>query len=253
MSSLVSIITPNYNCARFIAQTIESVLAQTHTDWEMLIVDDCSTDGSYEIALEYAARDPRIKVMRNERNSGAAVSRNRALDAAQGEYIAFLDSDDLWEPCKLERQIAFMSQNACAFSYTRYDLIDEDGSPLGKTARIPMKLTYCKLLHHDFVGCLTAVYRADFARDIRSFIIKNNNDYGLFLQVVKRAKNAMGLPEVFAHYRIRKSGISRKKFRKVKPYFELMHGFLHFPYIIACWFLFANVLIGKIYKYERTK
>ena len=116
MSPLISIITPNYNCARFIAQTIESVLAQTHTDWEMLIVDDCSTDGSYEIALEYAARDPRIKVMRNERNSGAAVSRNRALDAAQGEYIAFLDSDDLWEPCKLERQIAFMSQHVCDFS-----------------------------------------------------------------------------------------------------------------------------------------
>lgn len=140
MSSLVSIITPNYNCARFIAQTIESVLAQTHTDWEMLIV----------------------------------------LDAAQGEYIAFLASDDLWKPCKLERQIAFMSQHVCDFSYSRYDLIDEDGSPLGKTARIPVKLTYRKLLHHDFIGCLTAVYRADFVRDIRSFIIKNNNDYGLF-------------------------------------------------------------------------
>lgn len=249
--NLISIITPNFNCERFIAQTIESVIMQTYSNWEMIIVDDCSTDKSYEIALEYAKKDERIKVIRNESNSGAAISRNNALNMAGGEYIAFLDSDDLWEENKLEKQISFMQKYNCDFCFCRYDLIDEENSPLGKTARVLEKLSYYKLLHHDFIGCLTAIYRRDFAGDIRSFNIKNNNDYGLFLQVVKRAKNAMGMKEVLAHYRIRESGISRKKFKKVKPYFELMRKYLHIPFFLACYFLVTNILIGKIYKYEK--
>ncbi len=252
-SSLVSIITPNYNCVRFISQTIDSVLSQTYKNWELLIVDDCSTDGSYEIALDYAEKDKRIKVLRNEKNSGAAISRNHALDIAKGEYIAFLDSDDVWESKKLEKQISFMQENNCDFCFSRYDLIDEENNPFGKIVRIVKNLSYKKLLHHDFIGCLTAIYRREIAENIRSFPIKNNNDYGLFLQVVRNAKNAMGIYEVLAHYRIRKSGISRKKFKKVKPYFELMHKYMHYPYILSCWFLFTNVLIGKIWKYEKEK
>ena len=250
-SNLVSIITPNYNCIQFISQTIESVLNQSYNNWEMIIVDDCSTDGSYEVALKYADKDARIKVLRNEKNSGPAVSRNRAIDIAIGEYIAFLDSDDLWESDKLKKQISFMQRNDCDFCFSRYDLINENNILIGKTARIPKNLSYIKLLHHDFIGCLTAVYRHDFSCQIRSFDIKNNNDYGLFLQVVRKAKNAMGMAEVLAHYRIRKSGISRNKIKKIKPYFILMHDCLHYPYIIACWFLFFNILIGKIYKYEK--
>lgn len=251
--SLVSIITPNFNCVNFIKQTILSVVSQTYTNWEMLIVDDCSTDGSYEIALEFAKKDNRIKVFRNEINSGAALSRNFALDLAQGEYIAFLDSDDLWKADKLEKQISFMKENKCDFCFSRYDLIDEQNNSLGKTVRIIRKLSYAKLLHHDFIGCLTAIYKYDIALNIRSFIIKNNNDYGLFLQVVHNAKNAMGINESLAHYRIRKSSISRKKLKKVKPFFKLMHHFLHIPFFLCCWFLFTNILIGKIWKYERSK
>jgi len=219
----------------------------------MLIVDDCSTDGSYELSLGYAAKDNRIKVIRNEKNSGTAISRNRAIDIAKGEYIAFLDSDDLWEPEKLEKQISFMKDKDCDFCFSRYDLIDEENCSLGKKVRIIKNLTYRKLLHHDFIGCLTAIYRRDIAEKTRSFPIKNNNDYGLFLQVVHSAKNSMGINEVLAHYRIRKSGISRKKLKKVKPYFELMHNYLHYPYILSCWFLFTNILIGKIWKYEKVK
>ena len=250
-SNLVSIIMPNFNCGVYISQSIESVLAQTYTDWELLIVDDCSTDESYEIALKYADKDSRVKVSRNEKNSGAAFSRNKALELAQGEFIAFLDSDDLWVEDKLEKQIFFMQHNKCDFSYSRYDLINEENHPIGKCVRIPMQLSYWKLLHHDYIGCLTAVYRKDIASNIRSYQIKNNNDYGLFLQVVRNAKNAKGLKDTLAHYRIRKSGISRKKLKKLKPYFELMHNYLHYPYIICCWFLFTNILIGKVYKYEK--
>lgn len=249
--SLISIVTPSFNCFKFIEQTILSVLKQTYSYWEMIIVDDCSSDGSYEIALDYSKKDKRIKLLRNEKRSGAAISRNKALDIAEGEYIAFLDSDDLWEPNKLEVQINFMIQNDCDFCYSSYNLINEDNVLLNKMVRIPKKLSYYKLLHHDFIGCLTAMYKFDFAKEIRSFEIKNNNDYGLFLQIVKKAHNAMGIREVLAHYRIRKSSISRKKFKKVKPYFELMHRYLRYPYFITFYFLFTNILIGKIYKYVK--
>lgn len=141
-TNLVSIITPNYNCVRFIAQT--------YTNWEMLIVDDCSTDGSYEIAQEYAEKDSRVKVFRNEKNSGAAVSRNRAIEASFGEYVAFLDSDDLWLPEKLEKQIAFMQQHDCDFSFTEYEHIDEDSRSLLKVAQVIRHLTYTKMMLHCF-------------------------------------------------------------------------------------------------------
>lgn len=248
---LISIITPNYNGEKFITQTIESVISQTYSNWEMIIVDDYSSDKSYEIALDYSKKDSRIKVIRNETNLGAAISRNRAIDIAKGEYITFLDSDDLWEPKKLELQLHFMQDNNCDFSFTRYNLIDENNQSLNKTARIIKKLTYYKYLHHCYTGCLTVMYRFDIAKDIRSFNIKNNNDYGLFLQVVKNAKNAFGINEILAHYRIRKSSISRNKMKKVKPYFELMHTHLHISYFCVCYFLFTNILIGKIWKYEK--
>ena len=250
MQPLISIITPNYNCGRFIAQTIESVRAQTYTNWEMLIVDDCSTDNSYQIALEYAQKDSRIKVFQNEKNSGAAISRNKAIELSQGEYLAFLDSDDLWLPEKLEKQLQFMQENDCDFSYSKYSLIDENNIPIKKIIRIPSKLSYKKYLHHCFTGCLTVMYQKEFAKTIRSFDIKNNNDYGLFLQVVKISKNALGLNEVLGHYRIRKNSISRKKLYKIKPYFNLMHYYLSLPYILVFCFLLSNILIGKFWKYE---
>lgn len=250
-SGKISIITPNYNCEKFISQTIDSVLSQTYKNWELIIVDDFSTDISYEIACSYAKKDERIKVIRNEKNSGAAFSRNVALDNATGEYIAFLDSDDLWNERKLEKQIEFMEKNNCDFCFSRYSLIDEYNNALNKTARIVNKLTFYKLLHHDFIGCLTAIYKFEKMKQIRSFLVKNNNDYGLFLQIVKKSENAMGLQENLAQYRIRKSGISRKKLQKVKPYFELMRKYLHIPCVIAAWLLFTNILIGKIWKYEK--
>ena len=129
--SLVSIITPTYNCGRFIAETIRSVQAQTYTDWEMIIFDDCSTDGTDKIVEGYAKDDSRIRYYRNATNSGAAVTRNNALRAAAGRWIAFLDSDDLWTPDKLEKQIGFMQRVGCAFSYHEYVEIDEDSNELG--------------------------------------------------------------------------------------------------------------------------
>ncbi|MCF0124660.1 MAG: hypothetical protein HUJ68_02700, partial [Clostridia bacterium] len=136
------------------------------------------------------------------------------------------------------------------FSFTRYNLINEKDEEIGKTTRYVKKLSYFKYLHHCFTGCLTVMYKKSIAPEIRSYNIKNNNDYGLFLQIVKNCENASGMPDLTAHYRIRSKSISRNKFHKIKPYMQLMHDNLKFPYVLCCWFLFTNVVIGKIWKYE---
>ena len=250
--NLVSIITPNYNCGRFISQTIESVLAQTYTDWEMLIVDDCSTDGSYEIALEYASKDSRIKVFRNEQNSGAAISRNRAIEESKGEYLAFLDSDDLWMPEKLEKQIAFMQENDCDFSFTEYEHIDEENHSLLKIARTIKHLTYRKMMMHCWPGCLTVVYKQDLKNKIYANDIKKNNDHALFLRVLKTCHNAMGLNDCLAKYRIRKGSISRKKSTIIKYYIRVIHDFERKPLVFAWFCVFTHVFVKTFLKYRKN-
>ncbi len=251
MSPLISIITPNYNCARFIAQTIESVLAQTYTNWEMLIVDDCSTDGSYEIAQGYAEKDSRIKVFRNEKNSGTAVSRNRAIEASSGEYVAFLDSDDLWLPEKLERQLKFMQENNCDFSFTEYEHIDEENKSLHQIANVTKQLSYRKMLMHCWPGCLTVMYNQNVTGKIYAEDIKKNNDHALFLRVLKKCNNAMGVKEVLAQYRIRKGSISSKKFTIIKYYIQVVHDFEKKPLVVAWFCVFTHVVIKTFFKYRR--
>jgi glycosyltransferase involved in cell wall biosynthesis len=250
---LISIITPNYNCERFIAQTIESVLAQTYKNWEMLIVDDCSTDGSYERALEYATKDSRIKVYRIERNSGAAVCRNKAIELSQGNYLAFLDSDDLWLPEKLEKQLQFMIANECDFSFTEYEHINEKGELLGVKARVIKKLTYRKMLSHCYPGCLTVMYRQDLANKIYANDIKRNNDYALFLRVLKYSENAMGMKESLAQYRIRKKSISSNKFYMLKPYITILHDYENLNIILTFVYVFTHIFIRMFFKYKHIK
>ena len=131
INGLVSVIVPAYNCEKFIGETIDSVLAQTYKNWEMIIVDDCSSDHTRDIVLEFASQDSRIKYYFLQENSGAAVARNTAMERAKGEYMAFLDSDDIWLPEKLEKQLSFMKENDVAFSSTSYELIDEESKTLG--------------------------------------------------------------------------------------------------------------------------
>ena len=250
---LVSIITPNYNCSRFIAQTIESVLSQTYTDWEMLVVDDCSTDDSYDIALEYASKDNRIKVIRNDKNSGAAVSRNKAIEIAQGEFIAFLDSDDLWSPIKLEKQIAFMRENHCDFSFCEYEHIDEGNNSLHKIANVITHLTYRKMLLHCWPGCLTVMYNQNVTGKVYAEDIKKNNDHALFLRVLKKCNNAMGIKQVLAQYRIRRGSISRKKSTIIKYYIQVIHDFERKPILFAWLCVFTHVFIKSTIKYRNSK
>ena len=153
VDGLVSIIMPSWNTERFIAETIQSVIDQTYTNWELLIVDDCSTDNTDEVVASF--KDDRIKYFHNEKNSGAALTRNRAMREARGEWIAFLDSDDLWMPEKLEKQIAFMKENGYTLSYTEYEKIDEDSKPLNIYVSGPEKVNKRKMYNYDYIGQLT--------------------------------------------------------------------------------------------------
>lgn len=199
MNDSVSIIMPSYNTGRFIKETVESVIAQTYSNWELIIVDDCSTDNTDEVVAPYLSNG-RIRYIKNEKNSGAAVSRNRALREAKGKWIAFLDSDDLWKPEKLEKQIAFMKENGYHFSYTNYFEIDENSVPNGRTVTGPKKITKFGMYNYCWLGCLTVMYDAEKIGLIQIADIKKNNDYAMWLKVC-RMTNCYLLDETLASYR----------------------------------------------------
>lgn len=205
MNELVSIIMPSYNTGRFLAQSIQSVLAQTYENWELIVVDDCSTDDTDAVAACFS--DRRIRYLKNEKNSGAAQSRNRALREAKGRWIAFLDSDDLWAPEKLALQVEFMEQGGYAFSYTDYNEIGEDSDPLGVTVTGPKRITKRGMYSYCWPGCLTVMYDAEAVGLVQIADIRKNNDYAMWLKVGQRADCYL-LPRTLASYRRRKGSIS---------------------------------------------
>lgn len=213
MSDLVSIIMPSYNTAGYIKETIESVISQTYEDWELIIVDDCSTDDTDKIVSHFL-KDERISYIKNEKNSGAAVSRNRALREARGKWIAFLDSDDLWLPEKLEKQIRFMKENDFHFSYTNYIEIDEKSESNGRMVSGPKKITRMGMYNYCWMGCLTVMYDVHKVGLIQIADIKKNNDYAMWLQVCKKTECHL-LEEVLAKYRRRKGSISNQGYIKL--------------------------------------
>lgn len=220
MRKTVSIIMPSYNTGRFIAETIESVLAQTYENWEIILVDDCSTDNTDEAVAPFLC-DPRIKYIKNEKNSGAAVSRNRALREATGKWIAFLDSDDLWSPDKLEKQISFMEENGYHFSYTNYREIGEDSKPLGRHVTGPKKISKTGMYNYCWPGCLTVMYDAEAVGLIQIEDIKKNNDYAMWLKVCRRATCHL-LDEELASYRKRAGSISNHSYKAlIKWHYKL--------------------------------
>ena len=198
MSDLVSIIMPSYNTGQYIAETIQSVISQTYQNWELIIVDDCSTDNTDEIVAKI--RDERIRYFKNVNNSGAAVSRNKALREARGRWIAFLDSDDLWMPEKLEKQISFMKKNDYAFSYTNYEEIDSQGNRTGVRVTGPKKITKTGMFNYCWPGCLTVMFDASKIEPFQIKDIKKNNDYAMWLKVCRIA-NCYLLDESLGKYR----------------------------------------------------
>lgn len=252
MSDLVSVIMPSYNTGRFISETIESVLAQSYSNWELLIVDDCSKDNTDDVVSQYLA-DTRIRYIKNETNSGAAVSRNRALREAKGKWIAFLDSDDLWESDKLKKQIAFMENNNYHFSYTNYIEIDEESSPNGKYVTGPKRITKHGMYNYCWMGCLTVMYDSEVVGLIQIEDIKKNNDYAMWLKVCKKA-NCYLLDETLARYRKRSGSISNHGYMKlIKWHYKLYREAEKKNPISSVVLTARNLLFGVIKKIKYVK
>ena len=201
VDGLVSIITPAYNAADYIVETIESVLAQTYTSWEMLIVNDCSQDNTAEIVQSYAAKDKRIKLISLQQNSGAAAARNTAIKNANGRYIAFLDSDDLWKKEKLQKQISFMQQNCYAFTFTAYEHFKDVKDNIQNKIQAPKSLNYKQALKGNQIGCLTVMLDRKQIQNVE-FSKQRHEDYILWLNILKQGITAYGINESLAKYRI---------------------------------------------------
>lgn len=249
-SPLVSVIMPAYNCGRYIGQAIESVIGQTLTDWELQIVDDCSTDDTQAVVERLAAQEVRIHYTRLAQNGGPAAARNEALHRAAGRYVAFLDSDDLWAPDKLERQLAFMEKNGVPFSATAYDQMDEGGAPLPMVCLPPHRTTYRKmLLLSNPIGNSTVMFDQSALGRFEVPPIRKRNDFALWLKILKAAPCCMGMDDVLTHYRVRGDSISSNKLAQAKYHWELYRrieklGILQSFFYTGCWALVKGTGVG---------
>lgn len=213
---LVSIITPVYNAEKFIEKTIESVLNQEYREWEMILVDDCSTDNSEKIIKEYMKSDERIRYIKLDENSGAAVSRNTAIKNANGRYIAFLDSDDIWTSDKLNIQINFMINNNIGFSFSDYKVMKEDGTIIDRIITVPKEINYNQYLKNTIIGCLTVVIDRKICGDFYMVNIRKNQDMATWLSILKRGHNAFGINKCLGIYRLVDGSISNNKVKAAK-------------------------------------
>lgn len=243
----MSIIMPTYNCGQFISESIKSVQAQTYQNWELLIVDDCSKDGTKDVVLEFKKKDSRIQLFQNCINSGAAVSRNFALQNAKGRWIAFLDSDDLWEPTKLERQIRFMDENGYSFSYHEYFEIDEASKELGVYVSGKKHVRRFDMFACCWPGCLSVMYDAEKIGLIQIKDIKKNNDTAMWLKVIRKADCYL-LPETLGKYRRRANSITPKPlWQRIWAHYPLFHIAEEMNPITATFWVVINVF-GNAYK-----
>lgn len=247
---LVSIIMPTYKCGRFIEESIKSVQAQTYQNWELIIVDDCSDDGTSENVMRLKEQDERICLYNNAKNSGAAVTRNVALQHAKGRWVAFLDSDDLWEPTKLENQIKFMEENGYAFSYHEYVEIDENDKELGVHVSGKEKVGKFDMFACCWPGCLSVMYDASKVGQIQINDIKKNNDTAMWLKVVQKADCYL-LKECLGKYRRRANSITPKPlWQRIWAHYPLFRVAEEMNPIVATFWVIMNVF-GNAYKKMR--
>lgn len=249
MEELVSIIMPNYNSAKYLKETLDSILHQTYQKWELLFVDDFSTDESIKIFKEYQQRDDRFMLFINDKNCGAAFSRNFALQKANGKFVAFLDSDDVWYLDKLEKQINFMNKHNYLFTYSGYEQISEDSSLLGVYIKGPQVINRKRMLHFNYIGCLTAMYRRDAIGLIQvNENLSSKNDYAIWLQVSKISP-AYFLDECLAKYRVRNRSVSHGSLKKsLSNQYRLFRIGESKNCFISFFFTFRNIIFSIIKK-----
>ncbi|MDT0647220.1 glycosyltransferase family 2 protein [Zunongwangia sp. F260] len=255
-SALVSIIMPAYNSAEFITEAILSVQKQTYSNWELLVIDDASKDFTLTKIKKLAKKEPRIKIFENKENKGTGFSRNKGIKAAQGDFIAFLDADDLWKANKLETQLEFMKNNELAVCYSSYERITENGQKKNEIIEALPYLTYQKLLKANYVGNLTGMYDVRHLGKIYAPEVRKRQDWALWLKAVKKAEIAKGVKEPLALYRMRRNSISGNKLEMLVHNFSIYHHVLGFSVFksLRCMGMFLKEqLLVKTRQLKRTK
>ncbi len=251
MSVLVSVIMPTYNCGKYITESIDSVISQTVTDWEIQIVDDCSTDNTEDVLVPYLDKYSNIHYFKLNENGGPAVARTEAIRRANGKYCAFLDSDDLWIENKLEKQIAFMNDVGADFSCTAYRQMDANGNDLHTIIVPPQKTGYKKCIQlSNPIGNLTVMYNQENLGKFEVPLIKKRNDFALWLQILKKTPYCYGMEDALGIYRLGRTGsVSHKKLSQVKYHWQLYHDIekhnvFRSVYELGCWAFVKGTGIG---------
>ena len=242
----VSIVTPSYNSEAYIGKTIESVLAQTYTNWEMIIVDDCSTDSTREIVRSYQEKDPRIRLLIQETNQGAGAARTRAMREAAGRFIAYLDADDIWKPEKLMKQVRFMLKKGCGFSCTSYEVIDNEGRKLNKEIHMLPRFDYVGFLTNNLLQ--TVGIMADMKIVDRELLvmpdIRRRQDAATWLQVLRAGHDCYGIYEVLAEYRRSNNSLSSNKLKAVSGVWKMYRDIEKLSFFFSCYCFVRYALLA---------
>lgn len=246
---LVSILVPAWNAENYIAKAIDGVVSQTYHNWEMIIVDDCSPDHTSEIVDVYAKKDERIKLFKMPKNSGPAAARNKALEIACGRWIAMLDSDDIWLPQKLERQLAFHKSSNANITYTAFRRIDSSGEKLGRLISVPSMLKYNDLLGNTSIVTSTVLIDRFLSPQIY-FKETYYDDFVCWLDLLRGGGIALGLQEDLTRYRIVNGSVSRNKWRSAKEVWKTYRNVEQLSYIKSMWY-FCNYAINALQKYSK--
>jgi len=249
MIKKISIITPTYNSKDFIPQTINAIINQTYCYWELIVTDDCSSDETWGLLQEYVRKDNRIKIFQLEKNSGTGVARHNSIKHATGRYIAFCDSDDVWLPEKLEKQIDFLQKNDLAFTFSSYRKINEMGEKGGVVKALPL-VSYNDLLKTCSIGCLTAIYDTEKIGKVYMPEIRKRQDYGLWLKIFKIIGSSKGMEEILALYRVRTNSVSSNKLKAAKYHFKVLRDVGKVP-LVKAWYYFLHYAFAGFFKYIR--
>tara|TARA_R110000868_G_scaffold141177_1_gene357451 strand:+ start:3683 stop:4432 length:750 start_codon:yes stop_codon:yes gene_type:complete len=242
-----------FNSEAFISETINSVLNQTFKDWELILIDDCSSDYTLEIAQSFANNHSNIKLFTNETNQGAAISRNKGIEVSRGHYIAFLDADDLWKSKKLQTQMDFMESENCDVCFSSYEQIDETGKPLNKLIKALPELSYKKYLKSNYIGNLTGIYKAKVLGKIYAPNLRKRQDWLLWLTAIKKSgKPATGIQEPLAYYRVRKNSMSSNKINLIKYNYLVYRKGLGFSTVKSVYYLLIFFIEHFFVKSKQT-
>lgn len=246
---LVSVIMPAYNAERFLEEAVRSVMNQTFQDWELLILDDCATDGTYALAERLAAEDDRITLIKNEQNMGVARTRNRGFDLCRGKYVALLDSDDVWHPDKLEKQLNRMEETGGDFSYTSYAIVDVEGKKTKADFLVPGEVTYKDQLTRNAIGCSTVMLKAELLKKYRFVTDFYHEDYVLWIQLLRDGYRAVGCQEILVDWRYVENSRSFNKVKAARNRWRIYRDYLKLPMHQRLW-AFAIYAVTSVIKYK---